>query len=237
MTKVFTNGNGGRGRMKKSYVSVALLLTVLASAAVPVLAANFNPNKLYGAPSYVLNLIGKKDGWSGGGTYDNPDRHTMFVPETTVPDTGTVPESNLTMWITQGDEFAVLDGSAFDADGDVNLSLGPGKYAAFIVALGKPGGGAEVRGWIYNATDNTYLFMTGYVSVSGHSRRPRWVDATDLLFVSEAEDPYGIVTGEDRWVFEYLTALEGAIPGEYLYLWDLDINGCKHLQVRFYKIG
>ena len=30
---------------------------------------------------YNLNIIGKKWDWSGGGGYDNPDRHTMFVPE------------------------------------------------------------------------------------------------------------------------------------------------------------
>ena len=30
---------------------------------------------------YNLNIIGKKSDWSGGGSYDNPKRHTMFVPE------------------------------------------------------------------------------------------------------------------------------------------------------------
>jgi hypothetical protein len=32
---------------------------------------------------YNLNIIGKKSDWSGGGSYDNPARHTMFVPENT----------------------------------------------------------------------------------------------------------------------------------------------------------
>jgi hypothetical protein len=217
---------------------------MLSTLALPAMAdPNLNPNKLYGASSYVLNLIGKKDGWSGGGSYDNPDRHTMFVPETTVPSTGyladgTPIETNMTMWITQGEEFAVLDGNAFDADEDVDLQLGPGKYAVFVVALGKPGGGANIKGWVYNATDNTYLFMTGLVSVPSHNKKPVWIDATGLLFVSDAEDPYDLVTGNDVWIFDYLTMLEAAkVGGDYLYLWDLDINGCRHLQVRFYKIG
>ena len=220
--------------------AIVLMLTAF-GAQIAAAGQNLNPNKLYGAPNYVLNLIGKKEGWSGGGSYDNPDRHTMFVPETTVHGSGvwngTVIQTNTTMWITQGQEFAVLDGSAFDGDGDVNLQLGAGKYAVFVVALGKPGGGADIRGWIYNETSNEYLFMTGFVSVPGHSKKPQWADATDLLFVSASEDPYGIITG-DTWVFDYLTGLEGyALTGDYLYLWDLDINNCRHLQLRFYKIG
>src|SRR5512136_1414956 len=128
--------------MKKSILSisaVALAVIAISAVAVPALAAtNLNPNKLYGAPSYVLNMIGKKDGWSGGGTYDNPDRHTMFLPQTTA--------ENVTVWMTQGTntDFSVLDGNAFD-DGNLSLELAAGKYAVFIVALGKPGGGAGIE--------------------------------------------------------------------------------------------
>ena len=184
-------------------LSVLIILPAFASA-----AANLNPNKLLGAPSYVLNLVGKKDGWSGGGTYDNPDRHTIFVPQSTsdVPiGADTLP--GLTIWMTQGEEFAVLDGNAFDEDADCDFQLGSGKYQVFIVALGKPGGGANVDGWIYNATDNTYLLNVGSVSVSGHSKTPRWENATDLLFVSPTEDIFDIVT-EDTWIFDYLSDLD-----------------------------
>ncbi len=155
--------------MKKSIItagSLALAIAVLSSIAIPAFAAtNINPNKLYGAPSYVLNLVGKKDGWSGGGTYDNPDRHTMFLPQTTA--------ENVTVWMSQTSDtdFSVLDGNAFD-DGNLSLQLAAGKYAVFIVALGKPGGGAGIEGWIYNATDNTYLLLVGSVTVPGHSKTP-----------------------------------------------------------------
>ena len=70
--------------MKKAILStagIALAVIALSAVAISFAAINLNPNKLYGAPSYVLNLIGKKDGWSGGGSYDNPDRHTMFLPQ------------------------------------------------------------------------------------------------------------------------------------------------------------
>jgi len=173
-------------------------------------------------------MIGKKDDWSGGGTYDNPDRHTMFLPQTTA--------ENVTVWMSQGPEFAVLDGNAFD-DGNLSLQLGAGKYAVFIVALGKPGGGAGIEGWIYNATDNTYLLLVGSVTVQGHSKTPRWTNATDLFWVSPNEDQFLGVT-QDTWVFDYMNALSAANVGtNYLYLWQLDNNNNKLLQVRFYKIG
>ena len=218
--------------MKKAMLSTAAIaLTVIALSAVAIsfAAINLNPNKLYGAPSYVLNLVGKKDGWSGGGSYDNPERHTMFLPQTTA--------ENVTVWMTQGTEsdFSVLDGNAFD-DGSLSLELAAGKYAVFIVALGKPGGGAGIEGWIYNATDNTYLLLVGSVTVQGHSKTPRWENATGLFWVSPNEDPFLGVT-QDTWVFDYMNMLSAANVGtEYLYLWQLDNNNNKLLQVRFYKI-
>lgn len=215
--------------MKTRYLeSVFVLAVLLGSLMIPVFAAqNLNPNKLYGAPRYVLNIIGKKDGWSGGGSYDNPDRHTMFVPQSA---------ENITIWMTQGSDWAVLDGNAFD-DGQCNFTFGPGKYAVFLVALGKPGGGGNIEGWIYNATDNTYILLVGTVSLQGHSKTPRWENATDLFWVSPGEDLYGLVTDE-TWIFDYLAMLEAYNQyGEYLYLWLLDNNNNKLIQVRFYQIG
>ncbi len=220
--------------MKKAFLSIAaiaLAIIALSAAAMPAFATtNLNPNKLYGAPSYVLNLIGKKDGWSGGGSYDNPDRHTMFLPQETA--------ENVTVWMSQGTDadFSVLDGNAFE-DGNLSLQLAAGKYAVFIVALGKPGAGANIEGWIYNATDNTYLLLVGAVQVQGHSKTPRWTNATDLFWVSPNEDPFFGVT-QDTWVFDYMNMLSTANIGtDYLYLWQLDNNNNKLLQVRFYQIG
>jgi hypothetical protein len=215
--------------MSKRYL-IPTVIVLLAVMVIPSIAfaKNLNPNKLYGAPSYVLNLVGKKDDWSGGGTYDNPSRHTVFVPQIA---------QDLQIWMTQGEEFAVLDGSAFDDDSDCNLQLGAGKYAVFIVALGKPGNGADVEGWIYNATDNTYLLLVGTVSVHGHSKTPRWENATDLFFINDSEDPYDLVTDE-TWIFDYINLLEDYAPdGEYLYLWTLDNNNNKLLQLRFFQLG
>ena len=205
-------------------IASAFLLTMI----IPVAAASLNPNKLYGAPTFQLNLVGKKSDWSGGGSYDNPDRHTMFIPQTA---------NNVSIWMTQGTDWAVLDGNAFDEDEDCNFQLGAGKYAVFLVAQGKPAAGGSVRGWIYNATDNTYLLNIGSISFSGHSKTPKWENVTDLFWVSDTEDPYDLTSGE-TWVFDYIAALEGYAPaGEYLYLWDLTNNGNTLLKIRFYQIG
>jgi hypothetical protein len=230
--------------LKRKIVTLLAILTIASTIALPLAAGNNNPNKIYGAPTFVLNILGKKDGWSSGGSFDNLNRHTIMTPQTTtgIGGTGSLADGtpiqvNLTMWITQGSEFAVIDGNGFDDD-EVALQLGPGKYAVFVVALGKPGGKSDIRGWVYNETDNTYLFMTGMVNVPGHNRKPVWVDATDLLFVSKQEDPYGIVSNDPQWIFDYLANLEAAMPlGDYLYLWDLDNQNIRHLQLRFYKIG
>jgi len=40
--------------------------------------------------------------------------------------------------MTQGTEFAVLDGNAFD-DGQCAFQLAPGEYNVYIVAKAKPG--------------------------------------------------------------------------------------------------
>lgn len=220
--------------MKKATLSTATLLLAifaLSSIAYIVSAASTNPNKLYGAPSYVLNIIGKKDSWSGGGSYNNPDRHTMFVPQTTAA------ASNVTIWMTQGTDFAVLDGNGFTG-GNCSFQLGPGKYAVFIVALGKPGGDAHVAGWIYNATDNTYLLEVGSVTVKGHIGKPQWTNATGLFWVSSSTDTFGLVpAGTSMWVFDYIAALQNSTTGTYMYLWSLITNNDKLLQVRFYQIA
>jgi len=227
--------------LKKIFIGLILMATIFVAIVVPVGAANNqlpSIQKLYGAPTFVLNLIGKKDSWSGGGTYSG-DRHTMFVPQSTAgyPMPGTYPPggNGITIWMTQGADWMVVDGNALDGSGA--FQLGPGKYAVFLVALGKPGNGGNVKGWIYNATDNTYLFCIGDVTFQGHSKTPKWENVTTLFWVSPSEDIYGLVS-TDTWVFDYLALLEAAkTGGDYLYLWVLDNWNNKLIQVRFYKIG
>lgn len=96
----------------------------------------------YNGPHFNLNLIGKSKVMPGD--YDNLDRHTMFVPEST--DGFTTPNGlpGATIWMQQGPEFAVIDGNATDGEG--RFQLGDGKYAVYVVAKAKPGFSTYIAG-------------------------------------------------------------------------------------------
>ncbi len=206
---------------------------------------------------YNLNLIGKKTDWSGGGSYNNPDRHTMFVPEDTTsfinPNTNELcytPNGfpGITIWMTQCgwgndcDDFAVIDGNAFD-DCTCEFQLAPGVYEVYIVAKAKPAKKddseyyTDIAGWIrYIDTelDTNYLYYKlGEIRVK---KSKKWWDATDLFYVPSGLDPYGIVEVDDMWVFEYLYYL-GQLENiqDEAYFWQYDNHGNKLVKVRFYK--
>ena len=205
---------------------------------------------------YNLNIIGKKSDWSGGGSYDNPARHTMFVPQDTTgwtiltpgdDDTTNVPDlPGIKISMTQGAEFAVLDGNAFD-DGECAFQLAPGKYEVWITAKAKPPKPGEdfytnIGGWVFAADDegDNYYFNIGSVTVK---KKSGWLDATEIFYVSCTEDYFGLVAcnGLGMWVFDYLTYLIGydfeddPDITDAAYFWQYDNHGNKLVKVRFYK--
>jgi hypothetical protein len=104
-----------------------LALVLVAPFAVPVLAGNNNPNKLHGAQTYLLNMLGKKSDWNGDPAYDS-NRRTMFFPENVTEFLELNPafsdpdgdgEDGVNIWVDKGAEFAVTDPNAFD-DGHCN---------------------------------------------------------------------------------------------------------------------
>jgi len=228
--------------MKRAIVSaiaLALVAITALSVALPVFSAgNNNPNKLWGAPSYLLNILGKKADFNGAPDYD-ASRRSMFVPEDVAAWETLSGYTNATIWVNNGSEFAVGDPNMFD-DGHCNLTIGPGKYEVYFAALGKPGMTAKLEGWIYNATSNEYLLKIGDVTVS-HNKRPNWQSGHDMFYVSAAEAasigvtlPAGM---SEMWIFDFLNYLSTQYPEtSYLYLWNL-IGGAKHIQVRFYQIA
>ncbi len=227
--------------MKKIIISTAALTLVaiaLSGIALSAMAqGNNNPNPIYGAPSYLVNILGKKDDYNGSPGYD-ASRRSMFVPENVSEWKATSGFANATIWVNQGAEFAVTDPNMFD-DGHCNLTIGPGKYEVYFVALGKPGMTAALEGWVYNATDNTYLLKVGDVTVT-HSKKPNWQSGHDMFYVSAEEaEAIGVTLPEgvtEMWIFDFLNYLSTIYPGTaYLYLWNL-LGGAKHIQVRFYKV-
>jgi hypothetical protein len=251
-----------RGKMKKvaTIGSALMLLILLASTTLALTQAqgNNNPNKIHGSPVYVLNILGKKSDWSGQGDYNNPDRHTIFVPENTrewFEQTGITPgtygnltaDGSILLWMTSGSEFAVIDGNAFD-DGNASLQVEKGKYCVYLVALAKPGGNSILDGWYYD-NEGSACYQLGEIKNIPRSKgQPVWVNTTDLFYITwdqllalgytetELIEYFGEEqVGMSIWIFDFLEFLENTYGDTDYYFWKVDNNGNKHLQLRFYQ--
>ena len=239
--------------------SILVLLALMTSMtfAISVNAqGNNNPNKLHGSPAYVLNILGKKSNWNGGGDYSNPDRHTIFVPENTTEwyeQTSTTAGSygNLTsdgsilLLMTSGPEFAVLDGNAFD-DGNASLQIENGKYYVYVVALAKPGGNSTLDGWYYDNEGSACYRLGEIKRIPREKGQPTWVCTTDLFYITWDQlltfydnatlvDTLGLEEGQPVWIFDWLQILSDTYGDTDYYFWKLDNNGNKHIQLRFYQ--
>jgi hypothetical protein len=256
--------------MKKLIViglAFVLVLTLALGTGVALAKPNGNgpkPGTDFNGPHYNLNLIGKHKVMPGD--KDNPDRHTMFVPLDTTDMTIDLEEPNnlgqptlpgIKIEMTQGAEFAMIDGNATDGYGA--FQLGPGKYHVYIAVKAKSPKYVEpytdITGWV-EAYDNLgslwYYIDVGYVQVK--KGKNSWTDATGLFFVTTGEDDFGFVTGLELeyipglgiWVFDYMAGLDtwfedsgGLAPydlSNLAYFWQFDNHGNKLIQVRFYPI-
>lgn len=255
--------------MKKLLIIITVVVAVIAlgvsSAVVGAKKDSDSPRPGidFNGPHYNLNLIAKNKVMPGD--YDNPDRHTMFVPLDTTDmyidletpnnlDEETLDGIKIEM--TQGPEFAMIDGNATDGYGA--FELGPGKYWVYMAVKAKspkyPDAYTDITGWV-EAFDNTgslwYYVPVGSVHIT---KNGKWTDATDLFFVTAAEDPFGFYewTGLDKvdklgiWVFDYMGGLDTWFEdtsgdsiynfSDLAYFWQFDNHGNKLIQVRFYPM-
>lgn len=240
-------------------LAVTLVLTLALGSGMALAKPNGGPKPGtdFNGPHYNLNLIGKNKVMPGD--YDNPDRHTMFVPLDTEGMTFTNPDDpysptwdGIKIEMTQGAEFAMIDGNATDGYGA--FQLGPGKYHVYIAVKAKSpkyeDPYTDITGWV-QAYDNVgalwYYIDVGYVQVK--KGKNSWTDATDLFFVTTSEDDFGFVTGSEAdyitglgiWVFDYMAGLDAWTAGGYdlsdlAYFWEFDNRGNKLIQVRFYPM-
>ena len=244
-----------------------LLVAVLVATILPSAVFAKSPQTEFdlNGPHFNLNLVGKADGWNDK-EVSNPDRHTMFVPmDTTNWDIDlksgangnkVVNHSNVStnvtslpgfaIYMTQSgsDDFAVVDGNAFDGDA-CELDLAAGKYWVVVAAKAKPVANAPViDGWaqIYDIDGALYYYLNlGTVTVSR-----KWSDATDLFFI-DTQEASGAITGLPdpgtgngglgMWIFDYFNYLDDAEYSDFAYFWQLQNNGSKLIQIRFYPMS
>ena len=165
---------------------------------MPVAADNGAPHGAH----YNLNIIGvPKDKAADVPAWTNEDRHTMFVPL----------DRKTNIYMTQGDEFAVLDANG--ADGTARFQLAPGLYEVYAVAHGKPNGNVTITPeatFDVNTTSET-LFYLGSVTLS-HSKKPSWERVTGLFLATVTLDTDGDGIGDttynNQWIFNIPYLLE-----------------------------
>jgi hypothetical protein len=227
----------------KKLLAVVLAIAMLASISGVAMAKSpqteFDANGWH----YNLNLIGKDKVMPGD--YDNPDRHTMFIPEDTTGMTFTTKNGTVLdgvrIDVTKGDDFAVIDGNVTD-DGIGAFEIGGGTYDVYIAVKAKNPHKTDpyttLTGWIeYSDPTGTiwYLLKVGEVTAR---KADSWKSANDAFYVNCSEDPYGIVScgpGDGMWIFDYLAALN-ALPDyeNAAYFWQIVNTGNKLIQLRFY---
>jgi hypothetical protein len=228
-------------------------------------------------PHFELNLLGKKGDWNSK-EVDNPDRHTMFIPRNTAEwaiyleqnnivinrkdtigqNVGSLPGVRIDM--TQGDEFAVLDGTVFDGDG-CEFQLGPGTYRVFVAARGKKNvPAAQIDAWlealqeILDVETDDVDSLWYYLNLGTITVKRNWQEMTDLFYIDEEEAyplPYdGPANGQ--WIFDYIDWLDDLVIevdldgdgitdkvitySELAYFWQLQNNGSQLIKVRFYPV-
>ena len=218
--------------MKKVIITSLIVVMVLS---IGVSFAG-NGNGFPSGSHYEFGLIGRPNDYEGNGT-TNSHRHNMFIPL----DTSGYVDGKVKINMTQGSEFLVIDGDATDGKG--HLQIGPGYYAIFARALGKPGGHIWFDAYFTYWEDDLHnnisdAIWLGNVDLTRDSKKPQTVEISKLFYFSGClyYDPDGtpgtgdeeIICYNNEWVFD--------VDGFAEYWWDLRNDGLKRLEIRFYPV-
>jgi len=218
-------------KMKGKLLVVSIVLVMLASPFIVTLQAK--PDKTNDGPKpgtdfkgehYTLNILGKKN--IGNGTYDNPDRHTIFVPL----------DGDTRILMQLGSSFGVLDGNGLDGECIFQMPRKQSNFRVYIVALGKPMDGSTIEyadEWIYdNETGSWYYELLDSFDIKPHRGKPKWLDVTsafmlNLTYLNQTSNETGIL------YLGWLWQVPEEIWEQSYYFWDLK-GSDRHIQVRFY---
>jgi len=219
---------------KRHFVISSVVVVSILSLALPAFAGN--GNSMPSGSHYEFGLIGRPNNYNGSGT-DNSNRHNIFIPL----DTQGYVDGKVKLYMIQGSEFKVVDGDA-TGDGVAKFQIGPGYYAVFIRALGKPGGNLFFSAWFTYWMDEQETQLSdaiwlGNVAVGRVAGKPKTVEISKVFYYSgplcydtdsDPCTPLVCDTVSNAWVFD--------IPGFYEYWWDITNDGLKRLEVRFYPV-
>jgi hypothetical protein len=218
----------------KKVILASLIVVMVLSVGVSFAGKG---NGFPSGPHYELGLIGRPNEYTGNGT-NNSNRHNIFIPL----DTSGYVEGKVKLNMTQGDQFLVVDGDA--TDGNAELQIGPGYYAVFARALGKPGGNIYFEAYFTYWLDDAETLLSdavwmGNVDLTRESKKPVTVEISKLFYFSgdllyDADGDLGttidqtIITYHNEWVFN--------VDGFEEYWWDITNDGLKRLEIRFYPV-
>ena len=162
--------------MKKPVVVIMAVVLALALvvSGVGVVQAGIGNEIPDNGPHYNLNIIGVPHGKTAD--MKDSNRHTIFVP---LGEDGSVAPCKIYVVrnYANPDQFQVLDGNAFDADGATIAvpyeDYGTLSFNVYATALGKPGGHAKVDATV-TFDEGTYgeLLMTS-LSSRGRTAKAR----------------------------------------------------------------
>ncbi len=215
-----------------------LFLLLVLDVGTPVAVAGIG-NDMPSGPHYELGLIGRPKNYNGNGTNDS-SRHNIFIPL----DTSGYVDGKVKLYMTRqtNEGFLVLDGDATQ-DGIAKLRIGQGYYAVFARALGRPGGNINFTAWFTYWLDDANSDLSdaiwlGNVDMTRTAGKPATIEISKLFYYTGCldYDPDGVPDSNDEYQTCYRNEWVFDVDGFNEYWWDIDNNGLKRLEIRFYRV-
>lgn len=178
-------------------------------------AQHLNGNGAPSGPHFNLNIIG-----TGTKSADITTGGRIFVPL----------KGSTKILLAEGDDFAVLDANGTDGSAQFQLPAadpdgdGVTNYEVFARALGKPGGASTLTTCATDPATGEELCSADSLSLVRTSGRQRFQNVSkELLFVAVDLDGDG--------VNEQVSLFDEALQD---FFWQVDNNGLRLAQLRFY---
>lgn len=202
-------------------LALGMVLTLSATAFAGV--GNSIPDN---GPHWQVNIIGVPKGKTAD--MSNSNRQTIFV--SLGNNNAITTKINIVPNTADPTQFAVLDGNGTDGSATIAVpydTLGDLSYNVYAIALGKPGGSANVTATVSLTNGDVGLLETSFY-LKRNTGQPSVKNISDIFRASgwtmyNSEN----ITFNNVWVFNLPTLQD--------YFWSYNNQGLKLMQVRFYQ--